>query len=299
MPAPLLSRDYQILRGQSIGEGGTSNVVLTHKVGQDQTMVAKIMDMRLPHSLLAYQNECSILDHLKGSPNIIRKEGDGLLRTNGEEAAILLERMDYDLLTLMLDYELTEEERWSAFLQICLAVQSCHRRNVAHLDLKPENVLCSNRVETVKLSDFGASKRLPASGMISRVVGTELYAAPEVVLPNTNLVDGRKADIWSLGVLFHTLFTGTWPFVASSQEDLRRQVSQGQVTLSKSLSRSERLFLSPLLLHDPRMRPSIEEIMASFPLHHTSNITITASATPRLFQRLKRVFQRASSRDDK
>ena len=136
MSTALLPREYQLLRGQSIGEGGTSSVVLVNRAGLNRTtpsLVAKLIDARQPHSFLAYSNECMMLDQLQDSPNIIRKVDEGLL-ANREEAAILLELMDYDLLTLMLDFELSEREKWEAFYQICLAVQSCHQKNIAHLE---------------------------------------------------------------------------------------------------------------------------------------------------------------------
>ena len=152
--------------------------------------------------------------------------------------------------------------------------------------------LCSNRVETVKLSDFGASKKLPASGLIKRVVGTEVYSPPEVVLPSTDLVDGRKADIWSLGILFHALFTGTWPFSATTPETLRLHLAAGKVTLSAVLSPAERSFLEPCLHQDPSLRPTIEQVLASFP--NRSPLS-TPTLSHRLVHRFLGAFRRTPS----
>src|SRR5207237_10939170 len=110
--------------------------------------------------------------------------------------------------------------------QLLSAVGVAHDYQVVHRDLKPKNVLISNRGKT-KILDFGISKliddkhRLTATGSM---VGTPAYMAPEQVKGEP--VDAT-ADIYSLGMILYELlhgeppFTGALPNVLHSQ-DVRR-----------------------------------------------------------------------------
>ena len=71
----------------------------------------------------------------------------------------LLERIISD------DYMLTERECVHFMRQICQAVAYMHLRQVVHLDLKPDNVLCvTPNGNEVKIIDFGLARKLdPAS----------------------------------------------------------------------------------------------------------------------------------------
>lgn len=59
--------------------------------------------------------------------------------------------------------------------QLAVALQHVHSRGIAHLDVKPANVLLAAD-GTVRLGDFGIAARVPAS----RRGGTPMFAAPEV-----------------------------------------------------------------------------------------------------------------------
>src|SRR5258708_21343804 len=95
--------------------------------------------------------------------------------------------------------------------QLLSAVGVAHDLGVVHRDIKPDNILISNRGKT-KILDFGISKlvddkaRLTATGSM---VGTPAYMAPEQVKGET--IDAR-ADIYSLGMILYELLHGEPPF---------------------------------------------------------------------------------------
>ena len=67
------------------------------------------------------------------------------------------------------------------FFQVCTAVNALHTNNVAHLDLKPENIFL-NDINSVKLGDFGSSfKCTSETYKVLGERGTDFYSAPEVV----------------------------------------------------------------------------------------------------------------------
>eukprot|EP00501_MAST-03F_sp_TOSAG23-6_P000312 GSMAST32.ASY1.ANO1.319.1 assembled CDS len=99
---------------------------------------------------------------------------------------------------------INEECAKSLILQILKAVQHCHRSGVAHLDLKPENFMLSqksslNYLPKISLIDFGMAHGFPYTNEGRSVA----YCAPEAL-------DGYfspSSDMWSLGVMYVFLIT--------------------------------------------------------------------------------------------
>ncbi len=88
------------------------------------------------------------------------------------------------------------------------ALSYAHKKQVYHRDLKPDNILITNRGDNVKLIDFGlaaADKFDDIQG--ATFVGTKKYAAPEQ-LSNSTMVDGRS-DLYAFGLILLEMFTGS------------------------------------------------------------------------------------------
>eukprot|EP01060_Flectonema_neradi_P031487 TRINITY_DN4796_c0_g3_i1.p1 TRINITY_DN4796_c0_g3~~TRINITY_DN4796_c0_g3_i1.p1 ORF type:complete len:1060 (+),score=174.07 TRINITY_DN4796_c0_g3_i1:69-3248(+) len=82
-----------------------------------------------------------------------------------------------------------------------------HDNDIVHRDLKPHNVLMTNEGEC-KLADFGTATLLSEVTQSSQVTGTPLYMSPEACGGSID----QRSDIWSLGILFCQLFTGSVPY---------------------------------------------------------------------------------------
>lgn len=78
-------------------------------------------------------------------------------------------------------------------------------------DIKLENTLLDNAKPrpNVKICDFGYSKNEFVDSRPKTVSGTPDYIAPEVLLHDQ--YDGKKADIWSCGVMLYVMLTGQPP----------------------------------------------------------------------------------------
>lgn len=106
--------------------------------------------------------------------------------------------------------ELNERALAFVFRQCLLACQHIHERGVVHRDIKPDNYMVQG--QQVKMCDFGLSAVLGEGGRmagLTGICGTAPYIAPE-------MLQGQRystpVDLWSVGVMTHTLFFGDFPY---------------------------------------------------------------------------------------
>jgi serine/threonine-protein kinase len=127
-------------------------------------------------------------------------------------------------------------------LQACEALAEAHSIGIIHRDLKPSNLFVIKRLDgspAIKLIDFGISKvTMPsadgAEGEMTAtavMMGSPLYMAPEQ-MASARDVDGR-ADIWSLGIILHSLLTGSPPFRAPTVMGVYELIVQGAPPVRK------------------------------------------------------------------
>ena len=117
--------------------------------------------------------------------------------------------------------QMPELEAKFLWLQVVQAVQYCHQRNVAHRDIKLENLLLDETKTHLKLIDFGLSRDIGASGTVKSLCsGTPFYIAPEVI----NRQVTTASDIWSLGVVMYVCLSGKLPFPGHTTDEIFKNV---------------------------------------------------------------------------
>ena len=95
--------------------------------------------------------------------------------------------------------------------QIMDALSFLHHHEIAHRDIKPQNVLYDPETKKVKLIDFGISKKFKKNGELINMwtqTGTLFYRAPEMFSGDYR----ESVDVWAAGILLFELATGTTPF---------------------------------------------------------------------------------------
>ena len=116
-----------------------------------------------------------------------------------------------------------EQALWTA-LMTTTAVQHAHRNGVAHLDLKPANILfrsVDDGWDVPKVADWGLSKQLLThSDSVDGV--SPHYAAPEQFDTEQYGRTDTSSDIYQLGTIFYELFTGQPPFEGTTFEVINK-----------------------------------------------------------------------------
>ena len=108
------------------------------------------------------------------------------------------------------------------FLRLAVAMSAAlsrlHGSGLIHKDIKPANVLVDSATGQVRLTGFGIASRLPRERQSPEppefIAGTLAYMAPEQTGRVNRSIDSRS-DLYSLGVTFYEMLTGTLPFTAS------------------------------------------------------------------------------------
>lgn len=100
-------------------------------------------------------------------------------------------------------YVMSEAEVINYMRQICEGIKHMHEKNIIHLDVKPENIMCQTRTSTnIKLIDFGLATKLDPNEVVKISTGTAEFAAPEIVEREPV---GFYTDMWAAGVLSYVL----------------------------------------------------------------------------------------------
>jgi HAMP domain-containing protein len=94
--------------------------------------------------------------------------------------------------------------------QMCAGLAAAHEVGVIHRDIKPQNIIIEP-TGGLKIMDFGIARLTQERGMTATgtVVGTPDYMSPEQA---RGLALDFRSDIYSMGVVFYEIFTGTLPF---------------------------------------------------------------------------------------
>ncbi|XP_046863335.1 serine/threonine-protein kinase ULK3-like [Xenia sp. Carnegie-2017] len=144
--------------------------------------------------------------------------------------------------------------------QLALALQFLHSKDIAHMDLKPHNLLLSSKENAVlKIADFGFAQYLKQDMDSSNLRGSPLYMAPEMFCSTSY---DASVDLWSVGVILYEALFGSPPFRSRTFSELEKKIkSSREITLpvdSKVSQDCQDLLLS-LLRRDPKQRITFEE----------------------------------------
>ncbi|KAG5675676.1 hypothetical protein PVAND_005562 [Polypedilum vanderplanki] len=258
---------YQL--GKKIGEGTNGFVMEAEYKGQKlvcKYMREDLLTIKGRNRFLPREIEiCQMIDH----PYIIKTHS---IMQEHKYCYIFMERAKTDLLVYIEKngvLKITLTQKW--FSQVVSAIRYLHSMDIAHRDLKLENIFVTEDL-TIKLGDFGYSCFVTNKSQTSKsfkyiksktFCGSRAYVAPEILkgIPYYPL----KADIWSLGVVLSCMLYGVMPF-APEDSNLLDKMLKREMNV-----REEYVKIVPKDCHDiidytidpnPNNRYDIEQIAA-------------------------------------
>jgi TolB-like protein/tRNA A-37 threonylcarbamoyl transferase component Bud32 len=229
--APLNDAQFQRLRAaladryrieHVIGQGGMATVYLADDLRHQRKVAVKVLRPELAAALgpERFLREIRIAAQLQ-HPHILP------LHDSGEADGFLFYVMPYvegDSLRQKLEREgkLPVGEAVSIMHDVADALAHAHRRGVVHRDIKPDNVMLSDRHALV--TDFGVAKAVSeATGRrdlttAGVALGTPAYMAPEQAAADPQV--DHRADIYAVGIVAYEMLTGRFPFEHETPQQL-------------------------------------------------------------------------------
>uniref|UniRef100_A0A1A8GKS8 non-specific serine/threonine protein kinase n=1 Tax=Nothobranchius korthausae TaxID=1143690 RepID=A0A1A8GKS8_9TELE len=166
------------------------------------------------------------------------------------------------------DQAFTEKEASDIMKNIGEAIQFLHSINIAHRDVKPENLLYSTKRPSamLKLTDFGFAKETTSHNSLDTPCYTPYYVAPEVLGPEKY---DKSCDMWSLGVIMYILLCGYPPFYSNHglaiSPGMKKRIRMGQYEFPNpewsDVSEEAKQLIRTLLKTEPTQRMTIAEFM--------------------------------------
>lgn len=259
----ILARRYELQ--ELIGGGGMADVYKAQDKLLDRAVAVKILHQQ-------YANDAEFVEKFRreataaaklAHPNIVNIYDVG---EDGGSQYIVMEYVSGPTLKEVIQQKgcLEPIEAVRIAKEIASALESAHRNNLVHCDIKPHNILVMPDGH-IKVTDFGIARAVSASTMTysGSVMGSVHYFSPEQA---KGTVITTKSDVYSLGVVLYEMLTGQLPFNGETSVSIALKHLQEEPVPIRQLKPSIPPVLEAIvqkaMSKDPADRPSSTELYA-------------------------------------
>lgn len=259
----ILARRYELQ--ELIGGGGMADVYKAQDKLLDRAVAVKILHQQ-------YANDAEFVEKFRreataaaklAHPNIVNIYDVG---EDGGSQYIVMEYVSGPTLKEVIQQKgcLEPIEAVRIAKEIASALESAHRNNLVHCDIKPHNILVMPDGH-IKVTDFGIARAVSTSTMTysGSVMGSVHYFSPEQA---KGTVITTKSDVYSLGVVLYEMLTGQLPFNGETSVSIALKHLQEEPVPIRQLNPSIPPVLEAIvqkaMSKDPADRPSSTELYA-------------------------------------
>lgn len=259
----ILARRYELQ--ELIGGGGMADVYKAQDKLLDRAVAVKILHQQ-------YANDAEFVEKFRreataaaklAHPNIVNIYDVG---EDGGSQYIVMEYVSGPTLKEVIQQKgcLEPIEAVRIAKEIASALESAHRNNLVHCDIKPHNILVMPDGH-IKVTDFGIARAVSASTMTysGSVMGSVHYFSPEQA---KGTVITTKSDVYSLGVVLYEMLTGQLPFNGETSVSIALKHLQEEPVPIRQLNPSIPPVLEAIvqkaMSKDPADRPNSTELYA-------------------------------------
>lgn len=288
--------DFYKLTDDHLGSGAYASVKTGVSIATGKEFAVKLVDKHEPgHTRSRIMREVETFNMCKNHPNIVQLHE---WFEDRDYFYMVFEKMRGGPLLNHIQQKgfFTEQEASKVTRDIANALKYLHDRGIAHRDVKPENVLCSDfdHVSPVKLCDLDLASKAasPSPPKLQSVnsepdlaspVGSAEFMAPEVVdaFVGDALKYDKRCDMWSLGVIVYIMLCGYPPFYGQCwrencgwdqglpcnecQENLFKRIQRGEFDFPESewetVSEEAKDLICHLLVKNVRERFTADEVL--------------------------------------
>lgn len=209
----LIGNRYEIL--EKIGNGGMATVYKAQDQILKRYVAVKVLrdefttDEEFIRRFNTEAQSAASLTH----PNIVSIYDVG---NEGNIYYIVMELIQGKTLKQIIDEDGVLPWKWSIDIasQIASALETAHKNNIVHRDIKPHNIIITED-GVAKVTDFGIAKAVSNSTITAfgTTIGSVHYFSPEHARGGYT---DAKSDLYSLGVVMYEMLTGRVPFDADT-----------------------------------------------------------------------------------
>ena len=251
----LIANRYEII--EKVGNGGMATVYRAKDHILNRFVAVKILKDEFTTDdefIRRFRSEAQAVASLT-HPNIVGVYDVG---NEGNLYYIVMELVQGKTLKEVIQKEGKLSWKWSinVAIQIASALETAHKNNIVHRDIKPHNIIITEE-GVAKVTDFGIAKAVSNSTITAfgATIGSVHYFSPEHA--RGGFTDA-KSDLYSLGVVMYEMLTGKVPFDADTPVSIALMHMQEQaippITLNSNIPNSVNKIVIKAMQKDANLR---------------------------------------------